>query len=63
MKRKKKRWLTPERSQVIGFILVFVAIGFVGGVEMGNLPLGGGIILSVLTFLLAWIVFILGGNE
>lgn len=63
MKRKKRRWLNRERSQIITFAIILVAVGFIGGIERGNLPLGAGIILSALTVVLALIVYVLGGNK
>lgn len=62
-RRKKKRWLTAERSQIIAFMTIFVAAGFLGGIERGNLPLGGGIILSALTLVFAIVIYILGGQQ
>lgn len=61
-RRKKKRWLNRERSQIIACMTIFVAAGFIGGIDRGNLPLGGGLILSALTLVLAIVIYILGGN-
>ena len=36
----KKRWINRERSQLIGFAWVLVAVGCIGGIERGNLPVG-----------------------
>ena len=58
----KKRWMNRERSQLIGFAWVLVAVGCIGGIERGNLPVGGGIIMALCALGAAG-VFMLKGRE
>ena len=54
--------MNRERSQLIGFAWVLVAVGCIGGIERGNLPVGGGIIMALCALGVAG-VFMLKGRE